>query len=191
MIEINPNLPQWQSQKPTGALEQVPSTVNLQSPLGFRFFIKRLPNVAFFVNKMNLPGITLPAAEEATPFMMLPKPGDHVVYEQLVLNFRIDEGMENYFSLQDWLQTIGGLKGGEAYGRLAAKPEYTGYGLESEILVSVLNAQKNVVRNITYSDSWPTQLKLDNIFDAGLTEVQYFSATAIFRFSVMTSSTEV
>jgi hypothetical protein len=190
-VNGDPTNPQWQGGKPQGAIAQVPSTFNLQQVLEFSFHIRRLPTVNFTVNKVNVPGVSLPAAGQETPFMQIPVPGDHVTYETLVLNFRIDEGMENYFELHKWLTTISGLRGGDAYGRLAVKPEYTGFGVTSEILVAVRNAQKNVVRAITYHDAWPTTLKMDQIFDATLQEVSYFSATAVFRFSTFDTSIDV
>lgn len=188
MIDEN-DQPQWQPDKPIGALNQVPQTFDLQSSLGFRFFIKRLPSVNFFVNKVNIPGINLPAAGEATPFIELPLPGDHPTFDMLVLNYRIDKGMDNYFSLVDWMLALSGLLGGDAYADLAKKPGFTGKGLVSEILVSITNSQKNVIRNITYHDAWPTQLRLDRVLDVTLESVEYLSATAVFRYSFYESNT--
>jgi hypothetical protein len=183
-----PTQPQWQPTKPQGALNQVPPTFNLQSGIGYQFHIKRLPNVNFFVNRVNTPGVSLPPAIEHTPFIIIPKPGDHIIYEPLVLNFLIDEGLNNYFELQKWLATIAGRRGGRAYGELAKNPEYTGHGVMSEILVSILNAQKNVIRTITYHDAWPTSLtKLDH--DAQATAVPYLDATATFLFTDYDTST--
>lgn len=191
LLEQDPNLPQFQPEKPTGALKQVPETFDLQQVLGFRFFIKRLPTVNFFVNQVNIPGISLPSADEATPFLVLPQPGDHPQYETLVLNFKVDQGMENYFALVKWMLTISGLLGRRAYTKLAVKPEYTGEGVKSEILVSILNAQKNLIRSITYHDAWPTQVKLDRALDSTLESVEYLNCTAIFKYSFYESSTDV
>ena len=180
----------WKPDKPQGAINQNPKTENLQSPLGFRVHIKRSPNTNYFVHRINVPGILLPSADEATPFTVIPQPGDHVTFDPLVLTFRVDEGMNNYFELQKWLLDISGLDGGKAYQKLNKRPEYTGFGVKSEILVSCLNAQKNPVRNITYHDSWPTQLS-GLQYDASLTSVDYLTATCTFRYIFYESTTDV
>jgi len=185
--ELTPN---WKPPKPQGALAKNPKTENQQSPLGFRFYLRRSPTTNYFVMRVNVPGIQLPPTMEATPFLYIPKPGDHPQFDPLVLTFRVDEGMNNYFEIQDWLKTISGLSGGKAYKKLDKTPGYTGFGVESEILVSVLDAAKNPVRNITYHDAWPTSLT-GLQYDASLTSVEYLTATATFYYLDYTSSLNV
>jgi len=180
----------WKPDKVQGAINANPKTENLQSPLGFRFMLRRSPNTNYFVHRINIPGLLLPSADEATPYVVIPQPGDHVVFDPLVLTFRVDEGMHNYFELQEWLREVSGLAGGKAYAKLAKRPEYTGFGVKSEILVSCLNAQKNAVRNITYHDSWPSQLT-GLQYDASLTSVDYLIATCTFRYSIYETTTDV
>ena len=165
-----------------GAIGQVPETFNYQSPLGFRFFIKRLPNVNYFVNKINIPGVTLPAADEQTPFVVLPQPGDHVIFEPLVLTFLVDEGLNNYIELQKWLRTISDLQGGNAYEKLNKHPEWTGHGVKSEIVLSLLDSAKNAKVNVLFHDAWPSNLTSLQ-FDATHQDVPYLVATSVFKYS--------
>ncbi len=162
-----------------GAIDQVPLTFNQQSPLGFRFFIKRAPTTNYFVHRINIPGLTLPAADEHTPFITIPQPGDHIEYESLQLTFRISEGLQDYIEIQNWMLAFSHP---EMYETLAEQPQYTSMGIKSEILVSILNSAKNVIKNITYHDCWPTQLS-GLFFDATMEQVQYLVASAVFRFS--------
>jgi len=180
----------WKPPKIEGALQANPQTENLQSPLGFRFMLRRSPNTNYFVHRINVPGILLPMAEEASPYVTIPQPGDHPTFDPLVLTFRVDEGMNNYFELQKWMLDIAGTDGGEAYKKLNDMPEYTGFSVRSEILVSCLNAQKNPVRHITYHDCWPTQLT-GLQYDASLNSIDYLIATCTFRYIFYESTTEV
>ena len=176
--------------KPAGALADVPATFNLQSPLGFRFFIKRAPNTNYYVNRVNIPGIQLPAAEQATPYYPVPWPGDHLSWETLILNFRVDEGMNNYFELHNWMMAASTAIPSD-YATLSKTPEFTGFGVESEIVLAVQNAQKNVIRIINFHYAWPTVLKMDASFDTSLTEVHYVSATCVFKYLNYDSTTQV
>jgi hypothetical protein len=187
---FEPVKPNWEPPKPTGALKDNPKTEDLQSALGIRFHLKRSPNTNYFVYRINLPGITLPSADEGTPFIELPQPGDHIQFEQpLIVTFRVDKGLNNYFELHHWLKDISGFNP-KKYAELNKNPEYTGYGIKSEILVSLLNAQKNVIRNLTYHECWPTSLST-LVFDAAVTEERYLTATCVFRFSDFSSTLDV
>jgi hypothetical protein len=165
-----------------GAISQVPTTFNYQSPLGFRFFIRRLPEVNYFVNKINIPGLTLPAAPEASPFIEIPQPGDHVVFDPLVVSFIIDEGLNNYKQLQRWLKIIGDAAGGEEYKWLANKSMIDQDGVKSEIMLSIEDSSRNQILTVNFHDAWPTSLTALQ-FDATQTDVQYLIATAVFRYS--------
>lgn len=180
---------QWKPLKQQGALSRNPETTDLQTPLGFRFLLRRSPNITFFVNKINVPGVSLPAALQPTQKLIIPLPGDHIAFEPLILTFRVDEGMGNYFELSEWVKAVSSFNP-EEFAKLAANPQWSGYGLTSEILVTVLNAQKNVVRVITYHEAWPTQLSTLQ-FDVSLKTVGYVPATAVFYYHHYTTSKDV
>jgi hypothetical protein len=187
---FEPIRPNWEPTKPTGALENNPKTEDTQSALGCRFHIQRSPNTNYFVYRVNIPGITLPAAEEGTPFISLPQPGDHIQFEQpLVVTFRVDRGLNNYFELWNWVRDIAGIDP-KAYTKLNQNPEYSGYGIKSEILVSILNSQKNVIRNFTYHEAWPSSLSTLQL-DASATEERYLTATVVFKFNDYSSTLDV
>ena len=179
----------WKPAKPQGALSRNPETVNLQTPLGFRFFIKRAPTVNYFINKINIPGVSLGPATHATPNLIIPEPGDHIQFEPLVVTFQVDEGLGNYFEISKWMKAISGFDTDELI-KLSVNPEWSGYGILSELQVIVLNAQKNAVRNIVYHRAWPTQLSTLQ-FDATLDSVDYVPATAVFYYVSYSTNTDV
>lgn len=136
----------------------------------------------YFVHKVDIPGVSLPSADEASPFITIPQPGDHVVYDPLVLTFLVDEGLQNYIQLQCWLKIIGNAESQEAYTKLAKNANWTGQGVKSEILLSLEDSAKNPIVNVNFHDAWPTNLsKLS--FDATLADIPYLVATATFRYS--------
>ena len=88
-------------------LSRQPTKLDYASPTQFKFGIVQLPKVEFFTTAANLPGISLGDAEQATPFKDIPIMGDKLTYDNLSVTFIVDEFLENYFSLHEWMTAIG------------------------------------------------------------------------------------
>ena len=85
------------------AIRRQPTTLDYLSPTQFRLVINQLPKVEFFVTACNLPGISLGDAIFPTPLKQIPVQGDEVTFEPLSISFLVDENLENYKELHDWL----------------------------------------------------------------------------------------
>ena len=84
-----------------------PTKLDYASPTQFRFGIHQLPKVEFFGTAVNLPGISLGSIQQPTPFKNIPIMGDKLEYENLTLTFIVDEYLENYISLHNWMTGAG------------------------------------------------------------------------------------
>jgi len=80
---------------------------NYLSPIGFRFALSRFPKVAFFSNRANIPGLTLGVAEQPTYLKDIDIPGDKIVFQDFTLSFMVDENLENYMEIQNWIRGLG------------------------------------------------------------------------------------
>ena len=80
---------------------------NFLSPLGYKFVLNRAPKVAFFANSANIPGIELGTTEQPNYLRKIPVPGDIMVFDDLTLRFMIDENLENYMEIQNWMRGLG------------------------------------------------------------------------------------
>ena len=60
-----------------------PDKMDYASPIQFRFKISKLPEVEFFIQTVNLPGISLGSATVTTPLYDYPVPGDKITYQIL------------------------------------------------------------------------------------------------------------
>ena len=89
------------------SLERQPTTLDYASPTQFRLVINQLPKVQFFTTAANLPGINLGEAVFPTPLRQIPIQGDDITFENLSISFLVDENLENYKELHDWLIGIG------------------------------------------------------------------------------------
>jgi hypothetical protein len=81
---------------------------NFLSPLGFRFFIQKLPHVNYFCTTAQIPDLTLGQIDTVeNTFIKLPTPGDKLTFGLLNLNFRVDEDLKNFREIYDWMIGLG------------------------------------------------------------------------------------
>ena len=90
----------------TNVQTRQPSVMDYASPVQFRFKCSKLPKVEFFCQTANIPGIGLGVADIETPLKNIPLPGDKVTYQDLSISFLVDENLENYIEMHNWLTGI-------------------------------------------------------------------------------------
>ena len=80
---------------------------NFLAPTGFKFQLNRTPKVTYFGNAVNIPAIDLGVAEQPTYLRDIPLPGDKLQFADLSLRFLVDESLENYMEIQNWMRGLG------------------------------------------------------------------------------------
>ena len=91
----------------TNVINRTPDKQDYASPVQFRFKCTKLPLVEFFVQSVNLPGINLGSAQQTNPLYDIPLPGDKITYASLDLSFVVDENLNNYKEIHDWILGLG------------------------------------------------------------------------------------
>jgi hypothetical protein len=163
------------------ALDNTPQNRNFLSPLNFKFAIKRAPSTNFFIQSVSMPGIRLPSMDIPNQFIAIPTPVTHMEYEDLEIEFKVDEDFHNYLELHNWIRGLGFPEQYEEYANIAKNPEYTGEGLVSDLSLIVLNSAKNPNYEFVFRNSFPTSLsgfRLSSVEDG----VNYVTARASFKF---------
>lgn len=160
-----------------------PTNKNFLSPLGFKFVIKKTPNVNYFVQAVNIPNVNLGETAIPTPFRRIPIAGDHIEYGDLQITFKVDEEMKNYLELFDWIKAIGFPDNFDQHKKVDPKfvNPYTGEGVYSDATLVILSSAMNPVHEVVFRDAFPVSLT-DFNFDARNVDVEYIEATATFKF---------
>lgn len=154
--------------------------LNFLSPLNFKFQLKRAPNLNFFIQRINLPGVALPKVNTSNPLLAIPYAGDHLEYEELQMTFKVDENLQNYFEIHNWLRALGKPEFSE-YATLASNANYTGEGLRSDIVLTVLSSQKNPNYEIVFKDAFPISIT-SITFETTNENLDYIEASASFAY---------
>lgn len=164
------------------ALDHNPSNKNYLSPLVFQFQIKRAPNVNFFVQAVTLPGVSLDAVDTFNPFVTLPYTGDHITYETLSLNFKVNEDLSNWTEIYEWIRDTGFPESYDQHARISSQSTMSGGGLKSDISLLIANSNKNLQFEVYFKDAFPVFLSSLQ-FDATSQDLQYLDATCSFRYT--------
>lgn len=151
---------------------------NYLSPTGFEVSINRLPNVEFFVNKINIPGIGTGALEQPTPLNNVFEPRQKIDYQALNLDFIVDENMTNYLEIFNWIKDLANEQSFVSYRELAS---IVPPGTTSDISILVQNSHKNPNMNFTFVNCFPIDISAIQL-DATASDVVYPECTVTFRY---------
>lgn len=167
------------------ALDNTPANKNFLSPLGFKFQIKKAPHVNFFIQQVNIPSLILQSPEKGNPFVNIPYPGEHLKFGELKISFKVDEDLQNYLEIHNWIRALGKPENFNQYKEIQNKPIASGDGIYSDISLMVLSSTKMANYEIVYVDAYPVMLS-DLQFNTVDTDVNYITASSTFEYTYYT-----
>ena len=156
---------------------------NFLSPAGFKFSLQKAPKVDFFSKSVSLPNITLGASIQSTYLRDIPVPGDKLQYGDLDVEFFIDENLENYLQIEQWMRALGFPESlSEA---ISLDPQETNLiqAARSDGTILVYNSSFLPIAKVDFKDMFPTSLTPVQ-FTADATDINYIVATATFKYTI-------
>lgn len=168
-------------------LQQV-SNRNFLSIVGFKFSLSRCPKVDFLCNSANLPSISLGVAEQKTYLRDIPVPGDKLQYDDLRITFMVDEDMENYLQIYQWMTSLGFPESISQYSELVSKDVIVddpndATNERSDGNIQILNSNYLPSVTVKFKDLFPTSLSAIP-FNSTTEEQQYYTAEAAFKYTL-------
>ena len=185
----------------TNVQTRQPSIMDYASPIQFRFKCSKLPKVEFFCQTANIPGIGLGVAEVDTPLKTMPFPGDKVTYQDLAISFLVDENLENYKEIHDWIIGLGAPQNHTQFSDLRATSSdrfpgtsssnaITGQatadplpesGMYSDATLTILNSKNIAVTEIRFHNIFPTSLGALS-YNVQASDVNYLQTAVDFSY---------
>lgn len=167
----------------SGAFENQIANRNFLSTSGFKFNLARAPKVDFFSQAANVPGINLGAAIQPSYLKDIPIPGDKLVFDDFELRFNIDENLENYTIVQNWMRGLGYPESVYEYMEWMQSdpnnPNQDPNVSDGTLLIYNSNFQPSTV--VKFQGMFPVSLSAID-FDATQTDVQYATASVTFKY---------
>jgi hypothetical protein len=155
---------------------------NFLSPIGFRFMLPKFPKVAYFCQSANIPSINLGVSQQSTPYRGLPLEG-FVSYDPLSLSFMIDEDLENYMILHNWIRALGTPNNTTERVEYRNKMEslFGNSDLYADATLTILNSNYNRNFDIVFEDLFPMSLNTLE-FNATIDGTEYAMAQVQFQY---------
>lgn len=151
--------------------------INYMTPNNFVGNISRLPNTTFHLQRTNIPSISASAISRPTELNPLRETYDSLSYHELNWSFLVDENMDNYMEIFNWMHHIAFPQDFSQYKNNDKK-----YNLKSDISVIILNSSKNAQKIITFYDAFPVFLG-DANFDSTLSETKPLTVDVTFNYN--------
>ena len=185
----------------TNIIDRTPSKFDYASPIQFRFKMTKLPNVEFFVQSANIPSIALSELSMPTPLKDISMPGEKITYQPLEVSFLVDENLNNYKEIHDWITGLGFPQDHKQYGDVLATgsdrfsrstsstaavgsgtpaPLSEG-GIYSDATLIVLNNKNIAKTEIRFQNVFPISLGSLS-YDIKASDVDYLQVSASFNY---------
>ena len=186
-------------------IQTQPDKLDYASPTQFRFGIHQLPKVEFFAVSATIPAIALSDVVIPTPFKSIPMMGDQLTFDNLSVSFIVDEHLENYLSIHEWLTAIGFPKNRKQFSEFKTNISNTPIGarstaststdigdvkaaspnnaLFSDATLTILSNKNNPIVNVFFRDLYPVAMTaLD--YNQAATDVEYLTASIDFAYQI-------
>ena len=145
------------------SLTEQPKNINPLADVQFKFDVAALPNTSFFIQTVNLPGVTLEAATMATPQLQnFARHTGVITYEALDVTFLIDEYLKNWQEIHEWI--------------VGDENKYT------SAVLTILSSSMNPTMEIHFKEIFPTSLSAIS-FDSTTTDPTYPTASISFNYT--------
>jgi len=161
----------------------------------------KLPKVEFFVQTANIPGISLGSTNQETSLKDIAGPGDKVSYQSLDISFLVDENLDNYKELHDWILGLGFPKnhdqfknllgtGSDRFPGTTSSTAATGTSIKqppaegaiySDATLTILNSKNIAKTEIRFQNVYPTSLGSLS-YDIKASDVDYLQVGASFNY---------
>ena len=165
------------------AANKIPDNLNYLSNISFRLTMQDAPNLTWFCQAVNVPGVSIDAIDVQTPYLNIPHAGAKVTFEELSVRFIVDEHMKNWTEIYDRIIALGLAEGGENYRLLKAQSDLTHRGgTVSTLVLTVLTSAMNPQMEFHFYEAFPTSISALE-FDSAAGDLEYFTATAGFRYT--------
>ena len=184
------------------SVKRQPDKLDYASPTQFRFGIHQLPKVEFFSTAATIPAIALSDVIVPTPFKTIPMMGDQLTYDNLSISFIVDEYLENYLSIHEWMTAIGFPKNRTQFSQFKSNTSNTPStasspsndigdvqkptsvnALFSDATLTVLSNKNNPIVNVFFRDLYPIAMT-GLSYNQAATDVEYLTAEITFAYQL-------
>ena len=165
-------------------LTRTPNNTNLLQPTKFLLTFSRIPEVTYFCQEVNIPGMNLPNIIVPSPMLDYHAAGNKLTYNQLHVRFMVDEKLQSWQEIHTWFRSIASPESyverktlSQLQNQFNTKKS-TSY---SDATLTVLSSLNNPILRVKFINMFPITLS-DVIFDSAQSADDIITADATFIF---------
>ena len=143
----------------------------------FQLEFTRLPTVTYFVQSVSLPSVSMTPFEQPVPGGLFPKwMGGKYSFEDITVNFIVDENMKNWIEVFEWMKGIGVMESSDDTIANVINEDFF-----SDILLVVLNSTYKPNLHVRFKNAFPISLSGFE-FTSANTDTEPIVASATFTY---------
>ena len=171
----------------------LPTNLNYLSPVNFDLVINKFPKTRYFCVGATLPNVNFSEAALDTKLAITSYvPGDKITFDPLVVRFIVDEDMENYKEIFNWIMALGpGINAEDFRDLTGVTKSSSGFDTrtgdmkkmysDSTLIINTSSNNPNI--EFTFEDCFPTSLGAITLA-TDTTEVEYVVADMTLRYTL-------
>ena len=176
------------------ALTRNPTNPNFLQGNKYQLNFSRLPNMQYFCQSVSVPGISLSETVITNPFVDLYSPGEKAIYDLINVTFMIDENLQSWLEIHDWIRAMTFPKEFDEYRKLGSMSRAVGtktgaFPQFSDASLTILSSSNTPTHTFKFYNLFPTTLSTfimssqdspDNILTADATfRYEYYDVEKI------------
>ena len=165
--------------------ETIPVNKSFLSNNKFEFVLNRIPNFTFLVQSVNLPALTLSPVTVQTPAVPIQIPGNIMTFSQISLTFMVDEEMQSWYELYNWMIQLANPESNNKCGTLIGDPGSNQH-ITSDATLLIKTNSNNPNWKVSFVDVFPTDL--GELTFSAIDSQDFLSSSVTFSYTYYTLS---
>ena len=148
-----------------------PENTNLLQPTKYILTFPEVPDMIYFCQKANIPGVSLGQALQETPNLDLFHSGTKISYNTFDVTFLVNEDLSAWTTIYNWMKDLSSVETTYTKRKEGRK----------QAVLTVMSNQNNPKLRVKLMNLFPTSLS-DLEFDTTLSAEEHITATVSFRY---------
>lgn len=167
------------------SVPHTPANPNVLHPNKFIVTFAALPDIEYWAQSVNVPGVSIGEAPRQTPFIDLYSPGDKMVMNPFSMTFLVDEDLRGWLEVYQWMRGLTFPKDYAEYKNLDKR--FVGWASKmpqfSDATLLILDSKQNPKLRVKFMNCFPTNVS-DLLLSASSTPESVVTADAVFRYDL-------
>jgi hypothetical protein len=148
-----------------------PENTNFLQPTKYVLTFPEVPDMIYFCQKANIPGVTLGQALQETPNLDLFHSGTKMTFNTFDISFLVNEDLSAWTTIYNWMKDLSSVESSYTKRKEGRK----------QAVLTVMSNQNNPKLRVKLMNLFPLSLS-DLEFDTTLSAEEHITATVSFRY---------